>query len=72
MSGKLVMVPCEFSLKGHCCEAPARFLVMTQIPPYTQARACEKHLLVFVDRLLGTEHCPVIICRIRQNDWTWS
>ena len=64
---------CEFEAFGDACSFAARFLVMTQTPPYTQAHTCHQHLPGFVERLLGTERVPVIVRRIYlTEDWTWS
>lgn len=65
---------CEFTKGDNTkCTLASQFLVMTQIPPYTQAHTCHEHLPIFVDRLLGTERCPVVIRRVcPYPDWTWS
>jgi len=64
---------CAFvGVYGKCLRI-AEFLVMTQIPPYTQEYVCGDHLLTVTDRLLGIMHCPVLIRRVRlPEDWTWS
>ena len=69
-----VEVPrCEFEAFGDQCAFASRFLVMTQIPPYTQAHTCHEHLPMFIDRFLGHELVPIIVRRVRvPEDWTWS
>jgi len=60
---------CEVMLgHDHQCEKSAGYLVMTQIPPYTQMHTCDQHLAITIDRMLGHHPMPVIVRRY--HAWT--
>jgi len=66
--GAYIPPPCTHRCKrvGEYCTAPATYLVITQIPPYTTQYTCEAHLACCINDLLGTEKVPVIVRRVTE------